>query len=139
MTGAFILQGHATKVVQYDAPRTEHPCGCEATPKGKITLAGAGSYAKINKFFDWIADGAEASSYNEDDSMEGQFIMFNNGQLYTYEDYHEPLIIDTPMSIGSGSQFAMGAMMAGASPKEAVAIAMQLDPDTGGEIVEYEL
>lgn len=40
-----------------------------------------------------------------------------------------------PAAIGSGGAIAQGAMMAGASPSEAVKIAIALDPFSGGEIV----
>lgn len=41
---------------------------------------------------------------------------------------------DVPMSVGSGSAFALAAMKAGASAEEAVKIACELDVFSGGEI-----
>lgn len=40
-------------------------------------------------------------------------------------------------SIGSGSSYALGALRAGASPKEAVRIAAEFDVYTGAKVVEY--
>lgn len=42
-------------------------------------------------------------------------------------------------SVGSGRDFAMAAMMLGKSATEAVAVAIQLDPYSGGEIVTLSL
>lgn len=45
-----------------------------------------------------------------------------------------PIVIREPYAIGSGSDFAMGAMLAGKSAKDAVKIAAKLDCYTGGPI-----
>lgn len=42
-------------------------------------------------------------------------------------------------AVGSGCQFALAAMSAGKSPKEAIAIASKHDPSTGMGIKEYTL
>lgn len=49
------------------------------------------------------------------------------------------LSFDTVYAIGSGRQFAYGAMDHGSSAKEAVEIAAQRDPYTGGKITEIDL
>lgn len=51
---------------------------------------------------------------------------------YTYAE-------DSVVAFGSGLKFAMGAMMAGATPTEAVKIASELDVRTGGEIHTFPL
>lgn len=43
-------------------------------------------------------------------------------------------IFPYPATFGSGADYAMGAMCAGADPREAVTIASRLDINTGGEI-----
>jgi ATP-dependent protease HslVU (ClpYQ) peptidase subunit len=55
---------------------------------------------------------------------------------------HPNLLCDTlsePWAVGSGGDFAMGAMYVGASAEEAVAAAIELDPSTGGEIETIEI
>jgi ATP-dependent protease HslVU (ClpYQ) peptidase subunit len=55
---------------------------------------------------------------------------------------HSNLLTDSlsePWAVGSGNNFAMGAMYAGASSEEAVAAAMQLDPMTGGQVESIEI
>lgn len=46
--------------------------------------------------------------------------------------------VDLPFAIGSGAGFAIGAMAAGKTPKEAVKIAMKFDAATGGKITEIK-
>jgi len=55
--------------------------------------------------------------------------------------FYTNMIIDYNqiLSIGSGSQFAYGAMDFGATAKEAVAIAAIRDPHTGGDINSFNL
>lgn len=45
-----------------------------------------------------------------------------------------PVEVGAPAVVGSGSSFAMGAMLYGASPEEAVRVAIKLDPYTGGKV-----
>lgn len=47
--------------------------------------------------------------------------------------------VDVPWAIGSGANFALGAMRAGANALEAVKIAAQCDPYTGGKIRTYKV
>lgn len=62
-------------------------------------------------------------------------IVFNsdkNGML-------RAISINYPIAIGSGQDFAMGAMASGASAKKAIKAAIKLDPYSGGEVVSYPL
>jgi ATP-dependent protease HslVU (ClpYQ) peptidase subunit len=55
---------------------------------------------------------------------------------------HSNLLADTlsePWAVGSGGNFAMGAMHVGASAEQAVAAAIGLDPATGGQIEVIEI
>lgn len=54
-------------------------------------------------------------------------------QLWDENGGFEPLVTSF-YSIGSGAEFAMGAMSAGASAREAVAIAIKWSPTCGGKI-----
>lgn len=62
----------------------------------------------------------------------------NNVFVYTKNLY--PMYLDADyVAIGSGSDYAMGAMAQGATAEEAVAIAHKFDPNTGPGIVRVEL
>ena len=78
-----------------------------------------------------VLDGALASP------LKGatMFISYNN-KLYYCDDDTGMIELNKKKfyAIGSGEQFAMGAMEMGASAKKAVMIASKLDPWTGGKI-----
>ena len=53
---------------------------------------------------------------------------------YASSEVPYPAPMQAPLALGSGCQFAMGAMKHGASAREAVEIACSLDPYSGGEV-----
>jgi len=59
-------------------------------------------------------------------------------RLYTDKAQRAWREIDTPAAIGSGRELAIGAMLHGASAEEAVRIACQRDPYSGGNITVRE-
>lgn len=60
--------------------------------------------------------------------------------IYMFNDYSKWLIVKEPFSaIGSGSEYAKGAMSQGASPKEAVKVAMKHDSYTGLGLKGYRI
>lgn len=64
-------------------------------------------------------------------SVQG-LVLTKKKEIYVFEDYTKWLTVNSAYhSIGSGSPFAMGALAQGATPKEAVKVAMQHDAFTG--------
>jgi ATP-dependent HslUV protease subunit HslV len=62
-------------------------------------------------------------------------IIRQNGDVYYMEDALVPIKIHNKFfSIGSGNNYAMGAMEAGADAEESVKIASKYDPHTNGHI-----
>lgn len=57
-----------------------------------------------------------------------------SGLAYCDKGGEKPTRCTWPATIGSGGQLALGAMLAGASPKRAVEIACQRDTGSGGKI-----
>lgn len=55
-------------------------------------------------------------------------ILVDDGENISWDEWH------TPVAIGSGGQFAIGAMLAGKNAKQAVNIAAKVDTLTGGPI-----
>lgn len=51
-----------------------------------------------------------------------------------FDENLEPVECGIPHAIGSGADFAMGAMLAGADAEKAVEIAIELDPNSNGEV-----
>jgi ATP-dependent protease HslVU (ClpYQ) peptidase subunit len=62
-----------------------------------------------------------------------------DGRLDAFDSSLVPVEYQLPAAIGSGGQLALGAMLAGRSPAQAVAIAAQRDNATGEFVVELEL
>lgn len=99
---------------------------------------GSGERDTILAFQEWML--AVDEPYPElckERSAESTFFSIGlNGFIYEYERRSTPCVeLVSPWACGSGSEYALGAMDAGASAKEAVEIAMQRDPNTGGKIV----
>lgn len=62
-----------------------------------------------------------------------------DGQVEYFTHDLEPALIDVPAAIGSGMDLALGAMLAGATPKQAVEIAAERDMATGGLIATLSI
>lgn len=78
---------------------------------------------------------------DEPGDVKGDYVLlrlFPNGKIATYEgSVLSPIFMKAPQAIGSGSDIAMGAMLAVAAAKEAVQIAAKIDVYTGGKITSY--
>ena len=97
---------------------------------GNITIACAGTVSEIALFKRWCRDRTKDKPTLTDFSC----LEIRSGKVYYYDENLEPLTPSIPVAIGSGSDFAMGAMLAGATAKEAVKIACKLDSNSGGKI-----
>jgi len=103
----------------------------------------------INTFVEWLQKHTDYSIVNqqvgdlvdlvppqlEDDPDYSALVVTPDKQVLLYEG-NTPIMMgtDVPMSIGSGSCFALAAMKAGSSAEEAVKVAMSLDVYSGGTI-----
>jgi len=95
---------------------------------GNSIYSGAGDLDELMKFFDWRRDGGDPPSIDDGiDVLEvcsdGIFIWGKKFvRLHVNEEYY---------AVGSGAHYAMGALAAGATPKQAIAIAASMDSGTG--------
>lgn len=95
---------------------------------GNSIFAGAGDLDDLTKFFDWRRDGGEPPSIEDGIDVlevcdEGIFIWGKKFvRLHVNEEYY---------AVGSGAHYAMGALAAGCTPKQALSIAASLDSGTG--------
>ncbi len=90
--------------------------------------------------FDWLDSGGDvAKAPTSKDYYE--VVRHNGGKKFEiyFNKGNGWLKKSCPGAIGSGEYYALAAMMAGATPKEAVKIASKLDVATGGKIVERPL
>lgn len=84
------------------------------------------------------------TSRNEERSMDSMFLAIVRGRVYQVDRWFGWFRNDTGIyTLGSGGDFALGALNAGATVKEALKVAKRLDPYTGGklhqQIVEFEV
>lgn len=98
----------------------------------------AGRGADNIAMIDWLEGGCEGKKPNLK-SFSG-LRLFPDGRLeYWSEEVNVPTPVDAPCAVGSGMDFAIGAMEAGLSPEAAVGIAAKRDPGTGGKITVFRL
>ena len=103
--------------------------------KGKKYLIGAaGAVKDLTPIVQWIKDGEKKEEKpSVDDDMEFSVILVNENAEIKYMCnslfWHE--MGKVQWSIGSGCDYALGAMKHGASAAEAVMIAASLDVNTG--------
>jgi len=87
---------------------------------------GTGTYTDLDLFVEWVEHG---KAFEPDDDFEALVVSKDGAHLYDVR--LRPIPVQAPFAIGSGSDFAIGAMAAGASASKAVGIATQYNPNTG--------
>lgn len=103
-------------------------------PDGSL-LGCAGDSVDVEAFVKWLASGGKRPKPSDKFSA----LHLTQDGLFYYSETGDGIPCDPPFAIGSGCEVAMGAMDAGATPQEAVELASERDPFTGGKIVCLEL
>ena len=97
---------------------------------------GAGNLSQILKMFLWFENPDQAPSWKE--APDFHILQVSPQGLFVWESEMIAIQIDTPFyAIGSGSEYAMGALACGATLQKAVEIASLFDPGTSG-CMHYE-
>ena len=102
--------------------------------RGGVIYALGGVTCLFDPLIKWVTDGADPEKIPKGD-LRWQLLVITRTAFVTYSNtcpYAERQ--DYPFTTGSGRDVAYGAMKAGKSPREAVAIAAEDDLYTGGEI-----
>lgn len=103
--------------------------------KGAILWSSSGDTSWAKTFRDWVSDGLKGEYPKPPDDRTGGIIYLPNGDIVVFHQLgveHRPGL---PFwADGSGADYALGAMQAGATAEEAVRAAMVWDTGTGGEI-----
>jgi ATP-dependent protease HslVU (ClpYQ) peptidase subunit len=102
-------------------------------PDGSV-IGCAGNTVDILRAVAWLKSGREGKPPKL--AEVGILQLMPDGSLFYWNEELEPHQWDVPCAIGTGGELALGAMLAGASPKKAVEIACQRDPMSGGKISE---
>lgn len=110
---------------------------------GNFIVGAAGCYQWLTKALKWVETISTASDPtclgvdSDDDDAGGELLIVSckTGEAWVISsDQPIQFLTNPPVAIGSGSCYAMGALFAGASAAEAIAIASKLDTNTGGTI-----
>jgi ATP-dependent protease HslVU (ClpYQ) peptidase subunit len=103
---------------------------------GKELIGVSGNLSNAMKFVDWYAAGCDTDS---EPAFEGEgfdALVLDGARLMAWDDSMVPMRVLEPFyAIGSGSQAAMGAMLAGATAEKAIEIAAKLDSNTDSNVV----
>lgn len=91
----------------------------------------AGTPFDLDAFCKWLEDGGDMPQVEED--FDG-LVLERDGQAYAYNRHGRRTHQLLPAGVGSGMDLAIGAVMAGATVEEAVAISIQRHTGSGGKI-----
>lgn len=86
----------------------------------------------------WIEGGCEGACPKLDSGF-GFLLLRSDGRLFEGDEVGHPYQIEAPFAIGSGMDIALGAMLAGLTPDQAVEAAAKRNPHTGGKITVLTL
>lgn len=101
-------------------------------------LGAAGDFAASMRFLEWYKAGSKGRKPKV--SKDFRLLKLTKEGLHLIDHDLVWVKIDAPLyAIGSGAQFAVGAMEMGATPTKAIEIAMKHDSYTGGSITTLEL
>lgn len=110
------------------------------TPSGNL-VGGSGEAGFLAKFLAWAQDDFRNGwviGNETETTVDHAFVTYTvEGKPYVrIFEGKEVFDLATPFyALGSGRPLAVGAMVAGASVKDAVRIACQHDPNSGGEVI----
>lgn len=102
----------------------------------------AGSAVYAHAFAKWVANGAKGvppTARALDHSFDRGILIRKPGVVEVYEDGGMFVLETEIYAMGSGKEFALGALAAGATVKHAIEIACQYDVDSNGPVKVYTL
>ncbi len=104
---------------------------------GSEIIGICGSYGDGYAYVEWVRNGEKEDCKPKIQDFEAIRVSAR-GVLWVGKNLH-PIKSPRIVAIGSGGSYAMGAMLAGASSRQAVAIAKKLDTGTGGKLVTMRI
>lgn len=100
-------------------------------------LGVAGTLSSCDAFRAWFADPSQPQPDLSDDFK--AVIIDGTDRVTVYDGQFYPICLPVPYTIGSGREVALGAMLTGATPKQAVKAAISVDVYSGGTVREVKL
>lgn len=98
---------------------------------GSVVGASGEDYGRILSIFDALNSGAYPDSADVQTTI---LHVHPNGTATLWLTRGKPIPVSAPFAIGSGADYAMGAMSMGAFASHAVEIASRFDPSTGAGV-----
>ncbi len=111
--------------------------GTKVIRVGDALIGGAGDSATISKFVDWYGTRRTTKPKFGDNFV--ALVLDESGLHYWCSTLVPETVGRGFHAIGTGGNAALGAMMANANCRDAVHIACQIDPNSGGEIQSHNL
>jgi ATP-dependent protease HslVU (ClpYQ) peptidase subunit len=111
--------------------------GVKIAKRGPVLAGASGNYVFALKFLDWFRDGLPllAPRMAKDANNYATGVLFlPDDRILSFNDDGWTAVGTRFYAIGSGCEYAYGAMAMGATAEEAVRAAMRFDIYTGGEI-----
>lgn len=129
------MAADSRRTAQYYDDTAEKLIICPETPTSPLRIvSAAGSDSLVAQIFLWFQQGADPETAPKLDVITGGFI-WEEDNFYYFDNNFYPTEDAIPAANGSGSDFAMGAMLQGATAMEAISISIDLDPHTGPPIL----
>jgi 20S proteasome alpha/beta subunit len=121
-----------TKIFQIDP----HPVHYDAEP---FLVGFAGAASEIIDVVDFYQNPEVYGKMPRTRNLSG-LVLTKSGRIFQFDTPDKWIAVDEKYAaIGTGSLTAMGALIAGATPKQAVAAASKVDPMTGMGIKVFKL
>jgi len=107
---------------------------CKIFPIPGGYVAGAGTMDQLVEVAAWLQEGGDKPRLPDD--PESEFIVVRGSEAFwlSWPYLREVRIREPFAALGSGSEYALGALAMGADARTAVAVAAQFDPHTGGGV-----
>ena len=100
-------------------------------------VGGCGCMYELGVWASWLEGGKVGDCPIQSEEF-GGLILNPDGSVFMVDHRGRESSVEVPCAVGTGMDLAIGAMMAGATPGEAVNIACKRDPNSGGRIkIEY--
>jgi ATP-dependent protease HslVU (ClpYQ) peptidase subunit len=129
MAGDGLVSDHCDTIVASDAQKVFR------LKDGRV-VGGAGNRADVTAWVDWLDAGKEGDCPISGDRFSGLILNVDGSVLWVDHKGREQ-DTPTPCAVGTGQDYAYGAMEAGASALEAVEIACRRDLYSGGSITVF--
>ena len=125
----------ADRLMSANGDRVGYITKAHRAPDGSV-FGVSGPTADCQRFVRWLTEEPnDKPDLSEDFSA---LVLSPEGVVTYYCSKLEPVEFGEVSAIGSGADFAIGAMFAGASPQEAVKIACIRDVYSGGDVTVLE-